>query len=161
MEIYIRPLRIEDALISYKWRNNSKIWELTGSKPDTDITPEIETTWIKDVINRVDEKRFAICIADTNEYVGNVQLTGINNKKAEFHIFIGETQFWGKGIGENATKLVLEYGFSKIDLLEIFLTVNEQNLKAIKIYKKLSFMEIGLKLNMIEMSIIKDNFLST
>ena len=44
MEIYIRPLRIEDALISYKWRNICEIWALTGSRPDIEITPELELT---------------------------------------------------------------------------------------------------------------------
>ena len=160
MKIYIRPLKIKDALVSCKWRNNSKIWRLTGSKPNTVITPEIETTWIKDVINRLDQKRFAICIADTNEYVGNVQLTSIENKKAEFHIFIGETQFWGKGIGYKATKLVLEYGFNKIGLTNVFLSVNEKNKKAIKIYKTIGFIANGKNLNMIIMSINKDHFIN-
>ena len=138
MEIYIRPLKIKDALISYKWRNNFKIWEYTGSKPDIEITPEIEMTWIKNVINREEQKRFAICISDTGEYIGNVQLININNKKAEFHIFIGETSFWGKGIGKKATKLMIDHGFEVLGLEEIYLTVNKSNNKAMRFFCSLS-----------------------
>jgi len=145
MEIYIRPLRIEDALISYKWRNNFKIWELTGSKPDIEITPEIEMTWIKNVINIEEQKRFAICISDSEEYIGNVQLTNINKKKAEFHIFIGETSFWGKGVGKKATKLIIDYGFGALGLEEIYLTVNRLNNKAIRLYKNLGFSCLNTK----------------
>ena len=63
MKITIRPLCIEDALTSYKWRNNPNIWKYTGNKPDKVITPEIETEWIKKVLKNENERRFAI-IAD-------------------------------------------------------------------------------------------------
>jgi len=153
MEIYIRPLKIKDALISYKWRNNFKIWEYTGSKPDIEITPEIEMTWIKNVINREEQKRFAICISDTGEYIGNVQLININNKKAEFHIFIGETSFWGKGIGEKATKLMIDHGFEVLGLEEIYLTVNKSNNKAINLYQNLGFLCLKSKRESILMTL--------
>lgn len=152
MDIYIRPLVREDALISYSWRNNPEIWELTGSKPDIVVTPEIELKWIDNVIKRNDQKRFAICIAETNEYIGNVQLTNIKNKKAEFHIFIGETSFWGKGIGKLATKLMTEYGFTILCLSEIYLWVNELNAKAIRIYQRQGFSFVGHTHKMILMS---------
>ena len=152
MNIYIRPLVREDALISYSWRNNPKIWELTGSKPDMVVTPEIELKWIDNVLMRKDQRRFAICIAETNKYIGNVQLTYIKGKKAEFHIFIGETSFWGKGVGKLATNLMVEYGFYILGLAEIYLWVNELNFKAIGIYQKQGFSEVGRKKNMILMS---------
>lgn len=50
-EVYIRPLELKDALVSYKWRNNPRIWRLTGSRPNTFVTPEIETEWLKHVLN--------------------------------------------------------------------------------------------------------------
>ena len=160
MKIYIRPLQIEDALISYKWRNNLKIWKFTGSKPNIEITSKIEKDWIENVINRKNEKRFSICIKDTNEYIGNVQLTSIKNKKAEFHIFIGETSFWGKGIGHQATKLILEYGFNEIGLNNIFLNVKEDNKKAVKLYEKIGFARVINHLKMTKMSINKENFIN-
>jgi len=66
MDIFLRPLKVEDALTSYKWRNNPALWELTGSKPNRLITTEIETEWINKVLRRKDEIRFAICIDKTN-----------------------------------------------------------------------------------------------
>ena len=52
LAIYIRSLKREDALTSYKWRNNPLIWELTGSKPDIEITKEIELSWIDKILKR-------------------------------------------------------------------------------------------------------------
>ncbi|QPQ53479.1 GNAT family N-acetyltransferase [Chryseobacterium indologenes] len=89
--VLIRPLVKEDALTSYLWRNDSKIWEFTGSKPDIVITKEIETAWIEKALKDKTSRRFAI-LCD-QEYVGNVQLTNINDDCAEFHIFIGKKSF--------------------------------------------------------------------
>ena len=51
LAIYLRSLK-EDALTSYKWRNNPLIWKLTGSKPDIEITKEIELSWIDKILKK-------------------------------------------------------------------------------------------------------------
>ncbi len=139
MEIYIRPLEEKDALVSYKWRNDPDIWKFTGRKPDKCITPEIELMWIREVLNRKNEKRYAICIIDTNEYIGNIQLTSITKTNAEFHIFIGEKKYWGKKIATNATKQIIKLAFNILKLKEIYLYVNKKNVAAIKSYRNCGF----------------------
>jgi Acetyltransferases, including N-acetylases of ribosomal proteins len=109
MKIEIRPLVISDASISWKWRNDPHIWKLTGRKWNNEVTKQMEEKWLEAVIINKNEKRFAICV--NKKYVGNVQLTDINKNKAQFHIFIGEKSYWGKGIATEATKLILDYGF--------------------------------------------------
>jgi len=143
IDIYLRPLEIKDAEISYKWRNNPKVWELTGSKPNKVVTLDIEREWIEKVLPRNNEKRYAICIRSNGEYIGNVQLTDIKNGEAEFHIFIGETKYWGKGIGKNATYEMIRIGFCELHLKKIYLNVNEQNFAAIKAYEKSGFVAKG------------------
>lgn len=139
MEIFIRPLKIKDAFISYNWRNNPKVWELTGSKPDVEVTPEIELEWIDNALKKTNQKRFAICITKTDEYIGNVQLTDITDFNAEFHIFIGNPKFWNKGIGTKATKALIDYGFEHLKFNQIYLYVNEKNSNAIRAYEKCGF----------------------
>jgi len=134
MDIYIRPLKEEDALISYKWRNDPDIWQFTEKKPDKYITPEIELNWIRQVLQKNNEKRFAICIKETNEYIGNTQLTSITNDSAEFHIFIGEKKYWGMGIAKKALQLIIQYAFEELKLKYIYLKVNKNNIRAIKVY---------------------------
>ena len=131
-KVLIRPLKISDAQISWKWRNDPKIWEYTGSTPNYNITPEIELQWIKEVLKRKGEKRFAICIAETDEYIGNAQLTDITTDSAQYHLFIGETSFWGKGIGKQVANLVLEYAFNTLYVKEVYSYFNINNLASIK-----------------------------
>ena len=68
-EVYIRPLRREDAEVSYKWRNNPKIWEMTGSKPDREVTLKMELEWIDRVLQESNSRRFAICLSSTRQYI--------------------------------------------------------------------------------------------
>jgi len=139
VKIYIRPLRESDADVSYLWRNDREIWTHTGSKPNRIISQNDEIAWIKEVLQRTTERRFAICIEEKNSYIGNVQLTNIDKQRAELHIFIGEKEYWGKGVGTEATSLILKYAFQVLMLEEVYLIVNKKNTKAIKMYMNCGF----------------------
>lgn len=137
--VFIRPLVIEDAETSYKWRNNPSVWTYTGFRSVNKITREIEAEWLSNCLKRQDQYRFAICMKDTGQYIGNVQLINVEDKNAEFHLFIGEEEFWGRGIGKEASFLMLDYGFRQLGLKTITLTVHEDNIPAKVIYMKMGF----------------------
>lgn len=143
MDVKIRKLRVSDGEISWRWRNDPEVWMLTGRKWTGEVTEEIEKNWIKEVIKRDNELRFAICVGDNEQYVGNAQLTNLQNGKAEFHVFIGEKSYWGKGIGTEATKLMVDYAFRRLGLVKIYLYVKEGHFAAIKAYSKCGFRIIG------------------
>ena len=142
LSVYIRPLQIEDAAVSYKWRNNPKIWRFTGSKPNRAITPEIEKTWLEDVLQRKDEKRFAICLTKTDTYIGNVFLTHINNGSANIHIFIGDIDNWGRRRAIEAMALLLEFAFAELNLDNIFGLIDKNNSLSISLAKNFQFVPV-------------------
>jgi RimJ/RimL family protein N-acetyltransferase len=125
--VYIRPLQVEDALTSYEWRNDPKIWRFTGSRPDRHITPEMETAWLASALSRENEKRFAICLSDDDRYIGNIFFTDIKNREAQLHIFIGEIRFWGKGRAYEAGWLALGYGFAKLQFEQVYMEMHKNN----------------------------------
>lgn len=135
--VVIRPLEEHDAEISYKWRNDAEVWKHTGSRPNIEITREIELQWIQKAIADESCRRFAI-ICDDN-YVGNVQLTSITSTSAEFHIFIGEKSFWGKGLAKQATYQILHYAKEELKLNNVFLSVKKDNISAVQAYLRTSF----------------------
>lgn len=61
----------------------------------------------------------------------------------EFRILIFNPDYIGKGIGVDATRLVVNYGFQRLNLHRIWLGVNEDNVGAVKCYKKVGFKEEG------------------
>jgi diamine N-acetyltransferase len=152
-DIYIRPLEERDAQVSYKWRNDAEIWKYTGSRPDKKITPEIETEWLINALKRNDEKRYAICLSETHEYIGNVQLTNITESEAEFHIFIGNKNYWGKKFGSTATKMIIEFAFTELQLERIYLSVHKDNIPAYKSYTNLGFSKFGNNGDMVLMEL--------
>lgn len=149
MKITIRPLCVEDALTSYKWRNNPNIWKYTLNKANKVITPEIETEWIQKVLNNKNEKRFAI-IAD-GQYIGNTYLTNIENGNAKFHIFIGEESFWGKGIATEVVKQVLDFAKKELKLNTIHFNPSIDNIAILKLYRKIGFIEKEIENGRIKM----------
>lgn len=157
--IYLRPLVLEDATTSYRWRNNPDIWKYTPFNPSVPITLEMETEWLDKTIGRADQKRFAICLTENEKYIGNVQLIDIVEGEAEFHLFIGEQDYWGRGIGEKATELILNYAFFTLDLDSVKLDVNRENVAAIKIYTRQGFVGLdGSKDSFMMMRITKESY---
>lgn len=150
-KVLIRPLEVNDSSISFRWRNDPEIWLFTGSKPDRDVTAEMETEWIHKVLADSTSKRFAILVDDV--YVGNVQLTSITGRDAEFHIFIGVKSYWGKGIATRATNQILQYARNVLMLESVYLKVHYENIKAINSYLKIGFATIAKRGEFLRMSL--------
>jgi RimJ/RimL family protein N-acetyltransferase len=66
------------------------------------------------------------------------------NGYADLAIAIGENELRGKGLGQNAMKLVLEFAFHELNLHRVQLTVFDYNIQAIKLYEKLGFKHEGM-----------------
>lgn len=141
MEIKIRPLEENDAYTSVKWRNIPDLWTHTTFKATREITIEDELNWIKKVTNNPNDARFAIT-AD-GKYVGNIYLTNIEDGVGEYHIFIGEKEYWGKGIARQASVQLIEYA-KKRGLEAIYLEVKQDNAGAYHLYEKLGFKRLEL-----------------
>lgn len=84
---------------------------------------------------------WAIFVKENNCHIGNIKIDKINRVKldGEYGIMIGDKSEWGKGYGEEASKMVINYCFRKLGLRSINLGVDRNNLSAVKLYKKLGF----------------------
>jgi RimJ/RimL family protein N-acetyltransferase len=150
-DVYIRPLELRDALVSWRWRNNPKLWKYTGAAPDRVITPEIETAWLAGVLQRPDEKRFAVCLREEDRYIGNIYLTGIGEEAAHIHIFIGEVECWGKGRAYNAACLLLDYAFGILGLKLIQAQIDPGNASSLALGRLMGFINTGVKGKYVEL----------
>jgi RimJ/RimL family protein N-acetyltransferase len=137
--ISIRLLKVEDANISYRWRNDPEVWKYTKNRPDRVITKEIEREWLEKTLKDNTKKRFAIIVDD--KYIGNTQLTNITLTSAEYHIFIGEKDMWNKGIAKEVCKLMIKYAKEELMLHKIYFYVNPNNIASIKAHEKLGFIK--------------------
>lgn len=140
MKVTIRPLVEEDAYTSVKWRNDPEVFKYTGNTYKNEIKIENELEWIRKVTNNPSDYRCAILVDDV--YVGNIYLTDIKDGKADYHIFIGDKNYWGKGVAKQASLLILDYAFNTLYLKEVCLRVRKENVSAYNLYRKLGFKEL-------------------
>ncbi|HXZ29959.1 MAG TPA: GNAT family protein, partial [Dehalococcoidia bacterium] len=77
--------------------------------------------------------------------IGSCGLHEINAKdhNANFGIVIGERDYWNKGYGTEATRLVLDYGFQELNLHRISSAAFAFNERSIRLHKKVGFREEG------------------
>lgn len=61
------------------------------------------------------------------------------NLKASWGIFIGEKNYWGKGLGTDALRTILKFCFNKLKFNRVGLAVFPFNKRAIKCYEKCGF----------------------
>lgn len=137
--VTIRPLQEQDAYTSVNWRNDPEVFKYTRNTYNNIISIETELDWIRRVIQNKNEYRCAILANEV--YVGNIYLTDIGNNKAHYHIFIGDKNYWKKGIAYRASELIFQYAFNNLKLSCIELSVKRQNTPAVYLYKKLGFIE--------------------
>lgn len=91
-------------------------------------------------------KSYVIVDKQTQTPIGVTSLNQIDlkNRNAECIIDIGAKDYWGKGYGNEALKLLLDYAFLEMNLHRVSLRVFSFNEKAIKLYEKIGFKHEGI-----------------
>ncbi|HRJ55607.1 MAG TPA: GNAT family protein [Anaerolineales bacterium] len=89
--------------------------------------------------------RFAICPLEEEKFIGMVSLwvSSWNHGEAWLGIYIGEREYWGKGYGTDAMRLIVQYGFTELNLRRISLGLHAFNERALKSYLKVGFQMEG------------------
>ncbi|HEV2610695.1 MAG TPA: GNAT family protein, partial [Noviherbaspirillum sp.] len=145
MPYFLRELGRADLARLTKWRNERElmsqlnaVFRYVGQETDLD--------WFNEYIaNRFNNIRLAICEAGSEKFIGVVYLLEIDwiNRNAEKAIWIGDKAYQGKGAGEFATRSVLRHAFNDLNLHRLHLTVLATNERALKLYRKVGFVEEG------------------
>lgn len=125
--VYLRPLRVEDAQVSWRWRNDTLLWKHTGSRPNCEVTEVMERAWAERVIQDPTRINFAICLSPSNDYIGNIYLVNIHDGIGEVGMFIGNKDAHGKGYGTQALKALIELAKTQYYMKKIKIGVNREN----------------------------------
>jgi RimJ/RimL family protein N-acetyltransferase len=144
MNIKLREIERKDLRELNVWRNDPYLIDQLGTNFRF-ISQEVENEWFANYLANRD-KSVRLAIEVLGKYIGNVNLTQIDfrNRSAEFSIMLGNKSFRRKGVGQKASEMILEHGFSDLGLRRIWLTCLEDNKPALALYSKLGFQLEGV-----------------
>ena len=140
--IYLSPRNAEDVEIFTEWMNDFYITDYTGRSHQT-MTLQEEKEYLEN--GSKDKNTFAIIDKEKEKIIGSVGLHNIDsiNRTATLGILIGDREYWSKGYGTEAIRLILDFGFNYLNLNNVDLALMEFNERALKCYQKCGFKEIG------------------
>ncbi len=139
----LRPVEERDLPDFVRWLNDRELtrWLERLEKPPT---LEEEYEWWHDKRSDPDNILWAID-SPQGDLVGSVELRlTLRAERAEMGIAIHDKTQWGKGLGTDAVRLVVDYAFEELNLNRVQLTTDEENVRAIRCYEKAGFVREGL-----------------
>ena len=113
---------------------------------------------------------FTVHTLAEDRLIGDVDLGGVRWAHGDTFVGIGlgEPEFWGRGYGTDAMRIILRYAFEEMNLRRVTLNVFEYNPRAIRSYEKAGFrcegrirqglLREGRRWDMIYMGILREEW---
>lgn len=128
-----------DADIIARWSRDSQFWRLAHTEPALPMLPKNVKRTLEE--RPLDLHDFAIRTLADDRLIGLIGLYTIFwvHREAFMGINLGERDFWGKGYGTDALRVLLQYAFDELNLGRVSLSVLEGNERAMRSYEKCGF----------------------
>ena len=142
-EIYIKELSEIDVSDNYlKWMNDTEINRYLESRFSTYTLEELKD-FVKEQQRSKTSYLFGIYTKTDDIHIGNIKIGGIDphHKRGSIGLIIGNKEYWGKGIGTKAVKLLLEFVFESLKLNKVTAGMYKNNIGSYKLFKQLGFKE--------------------
>ena len=139
---YLSPIDPADAPAFTAWLNDAEV--AAGVKFMRRV---VNVEQERDGLARLaaEPYTFAIVALDGDELLGSCGIGDVSavDRTGELGIMIGNKEFWNRGLGTEAVRLLLRFGFLTLNLNNITLTVHSFNERAIRCYEKCGFKRCG------------------
>lgn len=119
--------------LSWEWLNNLDIKMLTNTP---DFSKEQQNEWFLSLGSKKDYYLRGILF--DGRRIGVVGLKNITSTKGEYWGYIGDKEYWGKGVGKRMINYIIEVA-KETNLKIIYLKVLKSNDRAISLYSKMGF----------------------
>ncbi len=144
--IYLRALEPKDLDFLYELENNPYVWEISGTT--TPYSKHVLQLYLDNAHRDIyDVKQLRLCICNDKGAIGLIDLFDFDpkNNRAGIGIVIVEEKERNKGAGAEAISLVCDYAFASLNLRQLYANVIDDNAASLHLFKKLGFIEVGVK----------------
>ena len=148
-KVILRPFKPEDFPYLEECLTDPETIKFTGS--DSDFDRDFVMQWYNTRNDQTDRLDLAIVDKSTDILVGEVvaNLYDEQNQSMNFRILIGP-RGRNRGLGTEATQLMVDYIFNNTNLNQLTLGVYAFNPRAIKVYEKIGFVVDSVDKNDLE-----------
>jgi RimJ/RimL family protein N-acetyltransferase len=139
--VTLRPVEAADA--RFLIATDPEAMRLTGSHRT--YTPAQIEDWYATRADFDDRLDLAVVDRSSGEYAGEVVLNDLvpENKSCNFRILLAGAENRGRGLGTEATGLILTHAFETVGLHRVELSVFTFNPRARRVYEKVGFVYEG------------------
>lgn len=137
--LLLRKITLEDAQDMFQYGSDAEVsrhvtWDAHQTLEDTKEFIQIVLTKYENG----DLAPWGIVLKETNQLIGTIDFVSwqTNHKTAEIGYVISKI-YWGQGITTEASKAILNYGFTKMDLVRIQARCFVENVGSEGVMKKL------------------------
>ncbi|MBZ4416669.1 GNAT family N-acetyltransferase [Myxococcus sp. RHSTA-1-4] len=143
--VVLRPFLPEDVPALWRMLHEPECMRLTGSQQP--FTREAVEAWYASRAEEPDRLDLAITDAATGECLGEVVLNNLDphNRACNFRISLTGPGVFGRGLGTEATRLMLRHAFESVALHRVELEVYAFNPRARRVYEKVGFVAEGVR----------------
>lgn len=145
--VKLRAYKEEDIEKATVYINDEEVKKLMDSTIPFPMTKWQEEEWVRSRKANTDfTYDFAIEDLKTGKYIGGCSINecDVKNRTCVVGIMIGDKEYWGKGYGSDALKVLIKFIFEEVNMNKIKLNVFSFNNRAIACYKKVGFKEEGI-----------------
>ena len=139
MKIEIRILKVSDVSQEYvDWFSKKEVIRYSHNQYRS-FSLEGQKNYVDNCLNNKNIELYGIF--DGKLHLGNIVLDGLcsKHKRAEIKYVIGNTDYWGMGVGSFAVSKIIEISKNKHNLNKLFAGISENNKGSRKVLEKNGF----------------------
>lgn len=156
-----------------RWSRDTEYWHLQSSDIAMPYSHKQMKEWLEKEKAEISATDFFFMIQtlEDDRIIGDIELDGIDwsNGEGWVGIGIGERDYWGRGYGSDAMRILLRFAFQELNLHRITLDVFADNPRAMRSYEKVGFsyegcmrefMQRGSKIvDLVHMGILREEWM--
>ncbi len=145
LRLNLRHLETKDATEMYaSWLNDPEVNKYLETRHEQQ-TVENCRRFIKSCNSDPESHLFGIFLKENGRHIGNAKVGSVNRhyERGQVSLFIGEKQYWNKGLSTEVVRALNQHAFTKLGLQRLEAGCYEDNLGSLRVFLKSGYVVEG------------------